>query len=218
MTDDTPGNPPCFAHELVNGFPVDPDAWRDVNRFRKAQRARLLDLRRAQSQEMRQREAEVIAAGLDRLVNPAPGLIVAAYWPIRAEPDLRGWMAAAHARGARIALPVVVGRNAPVRFREWAPGAKMERGVWNIPVPVSGAWLAPDLVIAPVLGLDSVGFRLGNGGGYYDRTLAALSPRPTVIGTGQGFSAMETIYPMPWDIGMDHGVLGDGTVRDFRTL
>ncbi|MEY8837496.1 5-formyltetrahydrofolate cyclo-ligase, partial [Cribrihabitans sp. XS_ASV171] len=161
------------------------------------------------------REAGSIAAALDIVVQATPGLIVAAYWPIRAELDLRGWMAAAHDRGMRLALPVVVTRNAPVGFREWAPGAKMERGVWNIPVPATGAWLTPEVVIAPVLGLDRAGFRLGNGGGYYDRTLATLSPRPKTIGVGQSFAAMETIFPMPWDIPMDHGILGDGLVLDF---
>ncbi|GGH26305.1 5-formyltetrahydrofolate cyclo-ligase [Cribrihabitans marinus] len=209
--DDMPGDAPCFAHDLVNGFPVDPATWRDVNRFRKAERARLLDLRRAQDQDARARQAETIAEALDRIVSPKPGLVIAAYWPIRAELDLRGWMASAQSAGARIALPVVVTRDAPVRFREWTPRCAMERGVWNIPIPSGGDWLTPDVVIAPVLGVDSQGYRLGNGGGYYDRTLAVQDPKPLTIGIGQEFAAMPTIYPMPWDIPMDHVVLGDGT-------
>lgn len=210
--DDSPGSSPCFAHELVGGRPVDPETARDVARFRKAERERLLTLRQAMPQDERAGQAEVIARQLDRVVQPGAGKVIAVYWPIRSELDLRGWMASVHETGARVVLPVVIEARQPLEFREWTPRCKMARGVWNIPVPESGARLTPDVVISPVLGVDSKGYRLGNGGGYYDRVLADLDPKPLIIGIGQNFTRLKTIFPMPWDVPMDMTVLGDGTV------
>lgn len=210
--DDRPGSPPCFAHELVDGQPVDAETWRDVARFRRAERARLLALRQAMSQETRVAQAAVIADLLDDLLRPGPGQVIAAYWPIRSELDLRSWMARAHELGAQVALPAVVARDRPLAFHEWTPRCAMTRGVWNIPVPAAGVALTPDIVVSPVLGIDRDGFRLGNGGGYYDRTLADLKTRPQVIGIGQDFARIATIFPMPWDIPMDSVILGDGSV------
>jgi 5,10-methenyltetrahydrofolate synthetase len=210
--DDRPGSSPCFAHELIGGQPVDADTWRDVTRFRRAERARLLALRQAMPQAERIEQAQTIARLLDQIVQPGPGMVIAGYWPIRSELDLRVWMTAAHDKGARIALPVVVEKGKPLEFHHWAPRCVMTRGVWNIPVPADAVPLMPDVVISPVLGIDRDGYRLGNGGGYYDRTLADMNPRPHVIGIGQDFSRLATIFPMPWDIPMDSVVLGDGTV------
>lgn len=209
------GTAPCFAHELVAGQPVDPGTARDVARFRRAERARLLALRRAMPVAESRRQAEAVGAALTRIVEAAAGPVIAAYWPIRGELDLRGWMARADAAGARIVLPVVLEKAAPLEFRRWLPGCPMARGIWNIPVPAAGEALTPDLVIAPLLGVDARGFRLGNGGSYYDRTLAGLSPMPRRIGVGQDFCELPTIFPMPWDIPMQVAVLGDGTVTEF---
>src|SRR3546814_17143660 len=87
-------------------------------------------------------------------------------------------------RGIRVALPVVEERAQPLTFRQWRPGCRMERGVWGIPVPAEGERMTPDLVIAPVVGFDHDCYRLGNGGGSFDRTLAQLSPRPLAVGVG----------------------------------
>lgn len=88
----------------------------------------------------------------------------------------------------------------------------MTRGVWNIPVPADGIDVRPDIVVSPVLGFDRAGYRLGYGGGFYDRTLAALAPRPLVIGVGFAMSAMTTIRPLPHDIPMYFIVTEDGLV------
>ncbi|MFV0515599.1 MAG: 5-formyltetrahydrofolate cyclo-ligase [Jhaorihella sp.] len=209
--DDRPGTAPCFAHELIAGQPVDAETWRDVSRFRRAERTRLLALRKALAQESRAKQAQTIADMLDEIVQPVPGMVIAGYWPIRSELDMRAWMTRAHEKGARVALPVVVEKGRPLEFRHWVPRCAMVRGVWNIPVPAEGAALRPDVVISPVLGVDREGYRLGNGGGYYDRTLAALDPRPQIIGIGQDFARLATIFPMHWDIAMDRVILGDGT-------
>ena len=207
--DDDPGEKPCFAHRIVAGQPVDPDTARDVARFRRAERARLYDARRALRQEERAALTAVLETALEATLPDVQGRRIAVYWPIRGEPDLRGWMSRADAAGASILLPVVVRTAAPLIFRRWSPGCSMERGTWNIPIPSGNETATPDIVISPLVGVDGQGFRLGNGGGYYDRTLAALDPRPRVIGVGFSFCRMDTIFPMPWDIPMDEVVLAD---------
>lgn len=107
-------------------------------------------------------------------------------------------------RGGRTALPVCVKRAAPMIFRAWAQGKPLERGVWNIPVPPETAeTVIPDIVIAPVVGFDGENYRLGYGGGYFDRTLANLSAKPRVIGAGYACAKMPTIYPQSYDVPMD---------------
>jgi 5,10-methenyltetrahydrofolate synthetase len=85
-------------------------------------------------------------------------------------------------RGTRIALPVALAHGQPLTFREWRPGARLAHGLWKIPYPAEGAQVAPTVVLAPVVGFDRQGYRLGYGGGFFDRTLAVLRPRPLVIG------------------------------------
>ena len=80
---------------------------------------------------------------------------------------------------------------------------KMTPGIWNIPTPADGAIVVPDVVLAPVLGFDEACYRLGNGGGYFDRTLAVLKPRPLVIGVGYERLRIRTIYPQPHDVAMN---------------
>ena len=206
------GSAPCFAHELVDGEAVDPVAARDVATFRRAERQRLLGLRRALGPDERRRQAGIVAGALEDLLE-LPGLTVSAYWPIRFEPDLRPWMSDAHAAGACIVLPVVVAPDAPLAFRVWRPGCRMVRGTWNIPVPADADERAPDVVLAPLVGVDGAGYRLGNGGGYFDRTLAAAGPHVRPVGVGYDVALMRTIFPMPWDVPMHDVVLGDGTVE-----
>jgi len=98
---------------------------------------------------------------------------------------------------------VVVQRSAPVEFWRWHPGMPMQTGVWNIPIPKQRDILTPDAVIVPLVGFDGSGYRLGYGGGYFDRTLALAVPRPFAIGLGYADSALQTIYPQPHDIPMN---------------
>lgn len=178
--------------------------WEEVKAWRKAERARLIAARLAVPAAERERIAKEIAVRLDALVRPAAGMVISLYWPFRGELDLRPWARDAIDRGARIALPVVVEKAAPLEFRAWHPGAAMERGVWNIPVPSAEAErVVPDVVIAPLVGFDTDSYRLGYGGGYYDRTLAALASRPLVIGVGLALMAVPTIHPRDHDIAMD---------------
>lgn len=181
----------------------------DAARWRRAERGRLLELRAAIPAEERVRHARAIAEALDGMLADA-GEIVSLYWPIRAEPDLREWMRAAHARGVRIALPVARALGQPLTFREWHPGGRMERGLWKIPFPADGAEVVPTTVLAPVVGFDSGCYRLGYGGGFFDRTLAGYAHKPRVVGVGYPQLRIEGFQPQPHDIPMDFILPGLG--------
>lgn len=179
------------------------EAWSDVLRWRRAERKRLIDDRLALAQAERQIRSDEIARHLDRAVGRVAGRIVGTYWPFRGEPDLRNWGIEIVERGGRIALPVVIQKGWPLEYRIWTPGDPLERGVWNILVPSRGPAIQPDIVIAPVVGFDERKYRLGYGGGFFDRTLAAMPRKPLTIGVGYAQSRIPTIYPQPHDIAMD---------------
>jgi 5-formyltetrahydrofolate cyclo-ligase len=208
-------SPPCFMHEvdpLYAGLTPKSDAQqrKDVLRWRKSTRATLIERRLALESALRRDRAGLISHHLDGLVGDVSGRCVSIYWPFRGEPDLRDWLAATIARGATGALPVVAVPRAPMLFRRWQPGDALTPGIWNIPVPAQGAAILPDIVIAPLVGFDRAGFRLGYGGGYYDRTLAAMPQRPQVLGVGFALGELPTIYPLPHDIPMDAIVTEEG--------
>lgn len=184
--------------------PVPPlsGAWPEIARWRKAERERLTEARLAMSAAERADRTEAIAAGLDRVIGRVSGRIVSTYWPFRGEPDLRNWSIRVIERGGRIALPVVIRKGWPLEFRIWKPGDPLERGVWNILVPSRGPAVEPDIVIAPVVGFDAGNYRLGYGGGFFDRTLAAMKKRPFVVGVGYASAQIDTIHPQPHDIAM----------------
>lgn len=209
-------SPPCMMHLVdpetgaIVPAAVDLGQVRDLKRWRRAERERLLAVRLALPAEQRRRFSERIAEELDRLLGDLVGQIVGVYWPFRGEPDLRSWMEGLAQRGAICVLPVVVGPKQPLAFRVWRRGDELEPGVWSIPVPVARQEATPDIVIAPLLGYDRAGYRLGNGGGFYDRTLAALPQRPLVVGVGYQRLAIPTIYPQAYDIAMDVIVTEEG--------
>ena len=206
--DEEYASPPCFMHEVAPSG--DEGQWADVRRWRRAERDRLLAVRRTVEPQDRQRFSETIARELDRLLAERGGRIVSAYWPIRGEPNLMPWMESLESRDIVCCLPVVVQPNAPLVFRPWRRGMKMTPGIWNIPTPAEGPSVVPDIVLAPVLGFDGAGYRLGNGGGYFDRTLAVMNPRPYVIGVGYARLRIRTIYPQPHDIPIDVIVTEEG--------
>lgn len=161
----------------------------------------------------RKRVAGEVAEVLDELIDFNSKPIVSLYWPFRGELNLLDWMQVAHERGARIVLPVVVAKAQSLAFREWSPDCEMERGVWNIPIPADSATITPTIVISPLVGYDPDCFRLGYGGGFFDRTLAAVPLRPHVIGVGHPCTAIPTIHPQPHDIPMDI-IKGKNSVRE----
>jgi 5-formyltetrahydrofolate cyclo-ligase len=201
-------SPPCLMHLIdpaSGDLLAEADAQQrtDVMRWRKAERERLVAARLGIPGDERRFYSRQIAERLDEALGDISGLIVSAYWPIRGEPDLRLWMEGLADRGGVCALPVVVQRHAPLAFRRWRRGEALQRGVWNIPVPSHGPAVVPDIVIAPVVGFDPACYRLGYGGGFFDRTLAAFARPPRIVGVGYARQAIGTIYPQPHDVAMD---------------
>jgi 5-formyltetrahydrofolate cyclo-ligase len=130
------------------------------------------------------------ATGLDFL-GREPG-VVSGFMPFADEIDVLPLMARLAREGWRTALPVVVGRGKPLVFRAWAPGEPTIAGAWAIPVPPDSApEVGPDVLLVPMLAFDGAGFRLGYGGGFYDRTLAALRAVKPVAAVGVGFAGQE---------------------------
>ncbi|MDF3604789.1 5-formyltetrahydrofolate cyclo-ligase [Paracoccus sp. DMF-8] len=214
-------SPPCLAADIAPDYfdplAVDPQQAVDVARWRKAQRIALLQARAALSATDRAEAATAIARRLDTLLAEiAPdltGKVVSGYWPIKSEPDLRFWLEALTRRGVATALPVVEVVSRPLTFRPWHPQMPMVRGHWNILVPDNRESLVPDIMLAPLVGWQSGGFRLGYGGGYFDRTLAACrakGKKPIAIGVGLASARLQTIYPQPHDIALDHIVTETG--------
>ncbi|MES0135995.1 5-formyltetrahydrofolate cyclo-ligase [Mesorhizobium sp. M0016] len=196
-------SPPCFMHELDPEFRAPLTDWTDVRRWRKAERERLIAARLAVSADARVAMSRAIAEGLDATMGDIAGRMVSLYWPFRGEPDLRPWMPSINERGGRTALPIVIEKGQPLIFRAYVPGDRLEKGVWNIPIPAEGDPVLPDIVISPIVGIDPRNYRLGYGGGFFDRTLAAMPFKPLVIGVGYELQRIPTIYPQPHDIPMD---------------
>ncbi|WP_374642465.1 5-formyltetrahydrofolate cyclo-ligase [Tabrizicola sp.] len=212
MTAKTYASPPCMAAKVdptyFDPLAVDPEQARDVARWRKAERARLRAERDALPVAARQEIGTAIAAHLLRFLHghfgEMRGRVFSGYWPIKGEPDLRPLLAELHEAGALVALPLVEVKASPLVFRRWTPDTRMVRGDWNIPVPPPDApVVTPEISLAPVVGWTGDCYRLGYGGGYFDRTLASLSPRPFTIGIGFQSARLATIYPQPHDIRLD---------------
>lgn len=114
-----------------------------------------------------------------------PGAVVSGYLPMRSEISP---LAALAGHDGALCMPVVQGRGLPLRFRAWAPGAATVRGSFGAEIPADGAWLEPAVLVVPLLAFDARGYRLGYGGGFYDRTLAGLRA------TGRGVRAIGLAY------------------------
>ncbi|PKO90633.1 MAG: 5-formyltetrahydrofolate cyclo-ligase [Betaproteobacteria bacterium HGW-Betaproteobacteria-10] len=143
----------------------------------------------------------------------APPSVLAFCWPIKFEPDVRAIVEAWTMAGSRAALPVVVHANAPLAFREWSAETPLVADRYGIPTPTSGAWLRPTLILLPLNGFDAAGYRLGYGGGYFDRTLAALAPRPLAVGVGFEINRLASIRPESHDQRLDWIVTEAGAFR-----
>lgn len=191
----------------------------DIMAWRRQERARLIEARLSVPVEDRQQASRRIAGRLDAYCRetglPQPGTVVSGYWPLRGEPDLRPWLARLHDEGFVTVLPVVVAKGEPLVFRRWFPGAAMQKGFWNIPVPADPAEYTPQLLLAPVVGFDAQCYRLGYGGGYFDRTLALLQSRGATfhaVGVGYEAARLESIRPLPHDIAL-HVIVTDSAAQ-----
>ncbi len=190
-------------------------SWDEVRPWRKLERERLIAARVATVQEIRARWTRAIIETLEPILRESEGPI-SFYWPFRGEPDLRPMMRALDGEGFTLALPVVVEPKTPLAFRRWRPDSKMELGVWNIPIPAAKEEVVPRLLLAPVVGFTPDFYRLGYGGGYFDRTLAKLGAGHAAIGIGFEMGRLETIHPQPHDIKMRQVVTEKGIVGARR--
>ncbi len=134
---------------------------------------------------------------------PVTGMLVGGYWPIRREVDCIPLLRRILEAGGAVALPAVTGPKQPLEFRPWTPATRMAAGRWDIPHPAEGPAVQPAVLLVPLVGFDAAGHRLGYGGGYYDRTLAALPVRPLAIGLGFEFARLASLRPQPHDAAMD---------------
>ncbi|HEY9538186.1 MAG TPA: 5-formyltetrahydrofolate cyclo-ligase, partial [Kiloniellaceae bacterium] len=122
----------------------------------------------------------------------AAGLVVSAYWPLGDEIDPRPLMEALHRRGIRLALPAIRAAAEPLDFRAWQPGDALEPAGFGTCQPSAAApLLQPDLLLVPLLAFDAAGYRLGYGGGFYDRSLALLRATGDILAVGLAFAAQQ---------------------------
>jgi len=162
----------------------------DKSEAKKRLRAELLQAR----QQMSDRQAKVDA--LQRVMRSwlvgRPDTVIGAYWPIKGEfdplPALHRWKEDGELQGnaqrLRIGLPVVNKEHKTLTFHAWYPGCPMEEDAYGIPKPKDTELVVPTLLFVPCVGYGAGGYRLGYGGGFYDRTLASLQPKPFTVGRG----------------------------------
>lgn len=145
-------------------------------------RQRLTAIRRALDRDTRTAWDSAIGAQVLDWWRTARPAALGVYWPLRDEPDLYAAYAELAGLGARLLLPVVVARDAALEFAEWRPGEAMVKDRMGVAVPADLRLRpAPPALLVPCLGFNRDGYRLGYGGGYYDRTLAR-APRPCTLG------------------------------------
>ncbi len=128
--------------------------------------------------------AEILAD----VLSAHQGKALAGYMPMRTEIDP---LPAMSAHQGLVGVPVIMAAATPLKFREWGPGVAMVAGDFGALIPAEGAWVTPQVVIVPLLAFDSRGFRLGYGGGFYDRTLQGLRAKGPVLAIGFAFAAQE---------------------------
>ena len=141
--------------------------------------------------------------------------IISGYCPIRTEIDVMPLMRALHAAGHRLCLPVIEAAGQPLKFREWAPEADMIDGPFGAQLPAEGEWLEPQLLIAPLVAFDAECWRLGYGGGFYDRTLERLRAKRRTLAIGFAYAAqqIDAMPRDPTDQRLDGVVTEEGLMR-----
>ena len=154
----------------------------------------------------------VLVRRVARWLRTMPMSRLAFFWPVRGEPDLRAmvgdWLGEQPGRSA--ALPVVVGDR--LEFRAWTPATPMVVGEYRIAVPAGTPPVQPQVVLVPCLGVDTQRYRLGYGGGFYDRTLAAFKLRPVTVGIAFDVGRIKSIGPQPHDVRLDLALTESGSL------
>ncbi|TXH32838.1 MAG: 5-formyltetrahydrofolate cyclo-ligase [Rhodospirillaceae bacterium] len=203
---------------------MEPMDWPTVRTWRKAARAKVIAARVAVPATLRDPWTKALIAELRPILLHAPQPI-SFYWPLKAEPDLRPLMRELDDFGIEICLPVALRLGEPMTFRPWNRGMPLTRGLWNIPIPATDKEVEPRTLIAPFVAFDDQ-YRLGYGGGFFDRTLEKFGATARAIGIGFSMFRLPTIHPQPHDIPMRQILTEegeqvrseDGTVTEDRDV
>lgn len=182
-----------------------PAGDKDLRAARKTQRLALIQARIDLPAATRAAADDALSRHLAGLLDQLEVTSIGFCWPYRAEFDLRAvvnaWLCADGRRWA--ALPVVGLTGEPMRWRRWHPGAEMPLDRYGIPFPGEGPNLHPDLLLIPCNGFDERGYRIGYGAGHFDRTLAAMQPRPLAVGIAYELARLPDTEPQAHDLPMD---------------
>ncbi len=174
-----------------------------IKTWRRDKRAELLRQRAQLSDAQQRRIQNRVTKSLRVTVAAPPRACLGFYWPFKGEIDLRGLLKEYLLAGTDAALPVVVEKNQPLEFWRWRPGMPMQTDLWHIPIPEQRVLVQPTVLLIPLVGFDAAGYRLGYGGGYYDRSLALMTPTPWKIGVGYELGRLPSIHPQAHDIPLD---------------
>jgi 5-formyltetrahydrofolate cyclo-ligase len=191
-----------------------PDLAPDSAGFRDRLRKEKINARRAMVDDEHARASAAVEARLKSVMAARRPQRIGFCWPLRKEFDCRPLVAELLAAGWRACQPVVVAPAAPMGFRSWEPDSPMTADRHGIPIPDTPACAPPDVVLLPLVAFDDQGYRIGYGGGYFDRTLAALSPRPFAIGVGFELARVDSVRPEAHDIRLD-AIVTEAGLREF---
>ena len=190
----------------------------DISAEKKALRRALIEARLALPD--RYERSEALQRVMRVWLTERSETVIGAYWPIKGEfdplPALHRWKEDGELQGAaerrRIGLPVIDKVHKTLSFHAWYPGCPMEEDAYGIPKPRDTEVIVPTLLFVPCVGYGAGGYRLGYGGGFYDRTLANLTPKPYTVGLGFATAFVDDLRPEPHDVPLqailnDYGVV-----------
>jgi 5-formyltetrahydrofolate cyclo-ligase len=164
----------------------------DVEAQKRAARGAALKLRIGLHEQHKAKAPLALAKSGLGFTRLEPGLIVSGFFPYKSEIDILPLLARLDSEGWITCLPIVKGERQPLIFRQWAPGEPTVPGIWDIRMPLETApEVEPDVLLVPFLAFDAAGYRLGYGGGFYDRTLAHLREKKNITAVGVGYSGQE---------------------------
>ena len=174
---------------------------------RKALRRQMIGQREAMTPAEWETASAQLSSNLEAVLAqrglPKLGQAVAFCWPVQNEPDLRPLALKWRESGITIALPVVIAPGQPLVFRVWGQGEGLQPDRYGIPTPTEGSLVTPDILLLPGNAFDDAGYRLGYGGGFFDRTLALMNPRPLVLGLCFEHARVADLNPESHDQAVD---------------
>lgn len=185
----------------------------DWQGWRQLQRRPLIDLRETLPTAARHQAEQQIHKQLLALLQPMPAGVISFYMPIHGELNCQPLIEDLLARDWQATLPKIIAKQQALQFRQWTPEAEMQPEIWQIPVPQNTPELTPNVLLIPLVGFDQQLHRLGNGGGFYDRSLAAIHPQPLAIGIGLESLRIADIQPQAHDIAMDYVITEQATYQ-----